>query len=468
LKGFVLWFTGLSGSGKSTLATLVAAELRARGTHVEVLDGDDVRTHLSKGLGFSREDRDTNVRRVGFVAKLLARAGACAITAAISPYRDVRDEQRRNIEHFVEVYCKCSLETLERRDPKGLYEKARKGEIENFTGVSAPYEEPLTPDVELDTSSLGKAECVARVVGHLEEAGYLARQEAGLVSPYGEKLTPVPIPSGAPSFSLPLPAREAALTSLVASGLLAPLRGPLNDKDAKKLAKEGRLESGIAWPVSYTVALPDGADPKPGDIVRLEAMPPVDLVVDSVWSHASADATPLGPPQRFVAGELVPGGDRPVDRIRAAITVIEIERAAGVVLRREIDAKLAFLLSCALESCGELVLLCAGALVVQNAQLFVERRGLESSCLVVRIPEVPVLEPKNDALLQAILIRNAGLRFAVLDAAHGHVAPSPREALAGYAKSEIGIEIVASGPVIEIEPGQLGTLRMGSVRTEAK
>jgi adenylyl-sulfate kinase len=458
LKGFVLWFTGLSGSGKSTLATLVAAELRERGQHVEVLDGDDVRTHLSKGLGFSKEDRDTSVRRVGFVAKLLARAGACAVTAAISPYREVRDEQRRNIERFVEVYCKCSLEALERRDPKGLYEKARKGEIENFTGVTAPYEEPLNPDVELDTGAMGKAECIARVIEHLESAGYLEVKEEGLVSPYGEKLTPVPIASGAPAFSLPLPPHEAALTSLVASGLLAPLRGPLNDKDAKKLAKEGRLESGIAWPVSFTIPLPPGADPSPGDLIRLEAMPPVDLVVDAVWSHG--DEKSGGSAQRFVAGELVPAGDRPVDRIRAAITVIEIERAAGVVLRRDIDRELAFLLSCGLETCGALVLLCAGSMMVQNAQAFVEARGLESRCFVVRIPEVPVLDAKNDALLQAILIRNAGLRFAVLDAANGSSPPLPRKALDGYSKSEIGIDIVAAGPVIEIEPGQLGTLRM--------
>ena len=321
--------------------------------------------------------------------------------------------------------------------------------------MSAPYEEPLTPDVELDTGTMSKAECVARVVEHLEEAGYLERKEGGLAAPYGEKLTPVPVASGPPAFSLPLPPREAALTLLVASGLLAPLRGPLNEKDEKKLAKEGRLESGVAWPVSYTVALPEGAAPSPGDIVRLEATPPVDLVVDSVWSQPPADAAPA---RRFVAGELVPAGDRPVDRIRAAITVVEIERAAGVVLRRNIDPKLAFLLSCGLESCGALVLLCAGALVVQNAQAFVERRGLEARCLVVRIPEVPVLPPKDDALLQAILIRNAGLRFAVLDAVSE--SPTPRDALAGYSKSEIGIDVVASGPVIEIEPGLLGTLRM--------
>ncbi|HSN96783.1 MAG TPA: adenylyl-sulfate kinase, partial [Candidatus Nanopelagicales bacterium] len=138
MPGFVVWFTGLSGAGKSTLSALLAAELSARGVHVEVLDGDEVRTHLSKGLGFSREDRDTNVRRIGFVAKLLARAGACAITAAISPYRAIRDEQRAQIPRFVEVYCACTLDALAARDPKGLYKKALAGEIKQFTGIDDP------------------------------------------------------------------------------------------------------------------------------------------------------------------------------------------------------------------------------------------------------------------------------------------------------------------------------------------
>src|SRR6266446_5336152 len=117
-SGFVVWFTGLSGAGKSTLAAMLSAELRARGVHVEVLDGDEVRTHLSKGLGFSKEDRDTNIRRIGFVAKLLARSGACAITAAISPYQAIRDEQREKIGRFVEVFAKCDIPTLTARDAK--------------------------------------------------------------------------------------------------------------------------------------------------------------------------------------------------------------------------------------------------------------------------------------------------------------------------------------------------------------
>src|SRR5689334_13746196 len=140
-KGFTLWFTGMSGAGKSTLANLVADELRGRGHRVEVLDGDEVRTNLSKGLGFSKEDRDTNIRRIGYVARLLARNGVVAISAAISPYRDVRDEIRKQHERFYEVYVKCPLEKLVERDVKGLYKKALAGELPHFTGVSDPYEE---------------------------------------------------------------------------------------------------------------------------------------------------------------------------------------------------------------------------------------------------------------------------------------------------------------------------------------
>lgn len=173
MAGFVLWFTGLSGAGKSTLSALVADELRRRGIHVEVLDGDEVRTHLSKGLGFSKEDRDTNIRRIGFVAKLLARAGACAITAAISPYRAVRDEQRAQIERFVEVYCCCPIDALAARDPKGLYKKALAGEIAHFTGVDDPYEPPGAPEVTLFTDRESKQESVAKILAKLEDLGYV-------------------------------------------------------------------------------------------------------------------------------------------------------------------------------------------------------------------------------------------------------------------------------------------------------
>lgn len=172
-KGFVVWFTGLSGSGKTTLAHRLEAVLRERGHRVEVLDGDVVRTHLSKGLGFSKEDRDTNILRIGFVAHLLARNGVAVITAAISPYREIRDQNRALIGDFVEVYAKCPIEVLAERDVKGLYKKALAGEIPNFTGVSDPYEEPLDPEVVIESDRQTVDESLGIILAKLEELGYV-------------------------------------------------------------------------------------------------------------------------------------------------------------------------------------------------------------------------------------------------------------------------------------------------------
>jgi adenylyl-sulfate kinase len=169
--GFCLWFTGYSGAGKSTIANIVVDELRARGHRVELLDGDEVREHLSKGLGFSKEDRDTNIRRIGWVAKVLARNGVVSVTAAISPYRAIRDEMRAEIGNFVEVHVATSLEECEARDVKGLYAKARNGDIPEFTGVSDPYEPPLHPEVRLETAGRAPQESAAELVAWLEAKG---------------------------------------------------------------------------------------------------------------------------------------------------------------------------------------------------------------------------------------------------------------------------------------------------------
>ncbi len=173
-QGFTVWFTGLSGAGKTTISDAIEPLLRERGiTKLEKLDGDVVRTHLSKGLGFSKEDRDTNIRRIGWVAEVLTRNGVCVLASAISPYREIRDEVRANVGNFVEVYVSCSIEELTRRDVKGLYEKAIKGEIKNFTGVSDPYEAPLNADVTVDSEKEDLAESVAKVLAALEAKGFV-------------------------------------------------------------------------------------------------------------------------------------------------------------------------------------------------------------------------------------------------------------------------------------------------------
>ncbi|MBI4307940.1 MAG: adenylyl-sulfate kinase [Chloroflexi bacterium] len=171
-RGATVWFTGLSGSGKSTIAERLVNVLREREIKVELLDGDVVRTNLSKGLGFSKEDRDTNIRRIGFVSKLLTRNGVVSVVAAISPYREVREEVRRDIGDFIEVYVHCPLEELVRRDVKGLYAKAIRGEIPNFTGVSDPYEEPLNPEVTVHTDRETVDESLGKVLAAIERRGY--------------------------------------------------------------------------------------------------------------------------------------------------------------------------------------------------------------------------------------------------------------------------------------------------------
>ena len=171
-KGFTLWFTGLSGSGKSTLAQYLTPKLKELGKKVEVLDGDEVRENLSKGLGFSKEDRDTNIRRIGYVANMLSRNGVVSITAAISPYTSVRDEVRAGCgASFVEVYVECPLEVVEERDTKGLYKKARQGIIKNFTGISDPYEAPTSPEVCVNTAEESIEESADKILAYLRGKG---------------------------------------------------------------------------------------------------------------------------------------------------------------------------------------------------------------------------------------------------------------------------------------------------------
>ncbi len=174
-EGLVVWLTGLSGAGKTTLAGSVSEQLKAAGLRVETLDGDEVRENLSRGLGFSQEDRDTNIRRIGFVARLLARNRVVVLGAAISPYQQSRDDVRRSIEgdgvRFLEVFVRCPLDILIQRDVKGLYKRALAGEVKHFTGISDPYEEPLSPDITVDTSAETVEESTSRILSHILNIG---------------------------------------------------------------------------------------------------------------------------------------------------------------------------------------------------------------------------------------------------------------------------------------------------------
>ena len=277
-RGFVVWFTGLSGAGKSTLAAMLSAEIRGRGVHVEVLDGDEVRTHLSKGLGFSKEDRDTNIRRIGYVAKLVARSGACAMTAAISPYSAIRDEQRAQIGRFVEVYCRCDIATLANRDAKGLYKKALAGEIKGFTGVDDPYEAPDRAEVVVDTATETKEESLAKIVAKLEELGYIATHSASptamgpaassagakLIAPHGGELVDrfvkaralAALQERAPVLpAVLLDERAASDVEMIAVGAFSPLTGFMNQKDYLRVVRDMRLERGLPWSMPVTLAV---------------------------------------------------------------------------------------------------------------------------------------------------------------------------------------------------------------------
>ena len=173
-RGVAVWFTGFSGAGKSTIANALAEKLKTEGYGYEILDGDEIRENLTKGLGFSKEDRDTNIRRIGFVAKMLARNGVIVLVPVISPYREIRDEMRGQIDNFMEVFANAPIEECEKRDVKGLYKKVRAGEIGQFTGISDPYEPPLNPEVECRTDLEELDESVNKIWSKLQEMNYIS------------------------------------------------------------------------------------------------------------------------------------------------------------------------------------------------------------------------------------------------------------------------------------------------------
>jgi sulfate adenylyltransferase/3'-phosphoadenosine 5'-phosphosulfate synthase len=257
-KGFTLWFTGLSGSGKSTIANAITPKLQSLGKRVEILDGDEVRTNLSKGLGFSKEDRDTNIRRIGYVAQLLSRNGAVVITAAISPYRDIRDEVRSRVGNFVEVYAKCPLEALVARDVKGLYKKALAGEIKEFTGVSDPYEEPLNPEIIVETDRETVEESMNKILARLAELGYLPADGARPIAPHGGQLVNRLVTGSRREAllerarSLPtiqLDERAQSDVEMIAVGAFSPLRGFIGQQDYHSIVESMRLANGLPWSI---------------------------------------------------------------------------------------------------------------------------------------------------------------------------------------------------------------------------
>jgi ATP sulfurylase/adenylyl-sulfate kinase len=273
-KGFVVWFTGLSGAGKSTVANALVAELARRGRHAELLDGDEVRTHLSKGLGFSKEDRDTNIRRIGYVARLVARSGGVAVTAAISPYRVVRDEVRAQTPGFVEVYMRCPIETLAKRDIKGLYRKALAGEIANFTGVSDPYEEPLDPEVVCDSSLETPAQSLAGIVDALERLGHLPRR-------LGERLLDGDELQALRAEARTLPRlevgpRELSDLFMLATGGLAPLQGFMDAEDYGSVVGGGRLANG--HPFTIPIVLRADSAPTADRVALFAGDQPIGIV----------------------------------------------------------------------------------------------------------------------------------------------------------------------------------------------
>ena len=262
MSGFTIWLTGLSGAGKSTLARALERALVERGRHVEVLDGDVVRENLSKGLGFSKEDRDTNIRRIAYVARLITRSGGVAITAAISPYRDTRDEARGQIGSFVEVFVRCPLPELVQRDTKGLYAKALRGEIAQFTGVSDPYEEPLAAEVVVDTDVESVAESARKILRRLESLGYLAAGDGQIAAHGGTLVNRLASPAARLAleerlFLLPrvqLGARALADLDLIGVGAFSPLTGFLGHADYDSVVDRMRLANGLPWSIPITLS----------------------------------------------------------------------------------------------------------------------------------------------------------------------------------------------------------------------
>ena len=496
--GFVLWFTGLSGSGKSTLTAMVSAELRRRGVHVEALDGDEVRKNLSKGLGFSKEDRDTNIRRLGFVANLIARSGGCAITAAISPYRSVRDEVRRSAERFCEVYCECPLSVLTARDPKGLYDKALRGEIKNFTGVDDPYEAPEHPEVHLHTDQEPPEASALRVVRRLEELGLVATiggrvalprgDDAQLLPPHGGELSERALVGDAAAremdraLGLPQVALDAEAESWLAAfatGALSPLTGFIGERDYLRITREARLERGLFWPVppllrlteQQLAGLPVGC--REVALTTLEGRALATLRVSEIWRRDAAQQSAA-----FLAGDVnvfeLPAWCQGVVSARAVRAQLAERGASKVVALRTARApSLAdeYLARSALELADAVLFLPAAERaapwpVAARARAF---QGLaddyfpKGRALSAAVPAPLGVDEPRLTWLSAIIAQNYGASRLLIEA-NAELDAAPPAAL-----RELGVECVRCDPVVfSLKLAQLATTRSAPDRGEVR
>jgi len=478
-KGFVVWFTGLSGAGKSTIATALQSELTRRGRHSELLDGDEVRTHLSKGLGFSKEDRDTNIRRIGYVARLIARSGGVAITAAISPYRDVRDELRGQTPGFVEVFVRAPLDTLVERDTKGLYRKAIAGEIANFTGVSDPYEEPLHPEVVCDTSVESPAQSVTKVLDQLERLGYLPRRPFERL-PSGDELAEL----RAQARRLPqlqVGEREVSDIFMLGAGALSPLDGFLGREDYESVVAQGRLAGGAPFTIPIVLRTDEvpAADrvglfigDKPVGILEIEdayeadpgrealavygtddgAHPGVRLLQDSGrWAVGGAVIALARPTSGFPDYDLTPAQVREVKAQRGWTTMV------GFQTRNPVHRAHEYLQKVALESIDGLLLHpLVGETKSDDIPAAVRMRCYEE-LLAGYYPADRVLLSTNpawmryagpkEAVFHAIVRRNYGCTHFIVGRDHAGVGSyydtyAAHRIFDDYTPDELGIEIL--------------------------
>jgi len=443
MSGFVVWFTGLSGAGKSTLGAMLAAELRHRGVHVEVLDGDEVRTHLSRGLGFSREDRDINVRRIGFVAKLVARSGACAITAAISPYRAVRDEQRAHIGRFVEVFVRCSIPVLAERDAKGLYKKALAGEIKHFTGIDDPYEAPSQPEVTVDTGVETKEESLARIVARLEELGYVAagvsRQSAragrALVAPHGgdlvdrfargaEREALVEKARGLPAIDLD--ERAERDLEMIATGAFSPLKGFMGSKDYLRVVREMRLENGLVWPVPITLAIPAETSVTIGSQAALRARDGRLVAVIDVadtWTPEPGGPVCVGGEVHVLEREAAPAHHHDPRETRAIFAARGWSRVVAYEPRGPMLRAHEHISKAALEAADGLFLQAPRtgdlALALGCHEALIERYFPADRVLLSVYPGAAPATGPRELLLAALVRKNHGASHVVVEREHG-------------------------------------------------